>query len=58
MNEVKEGHAEEVSFWKETSAEKVNSLINDVNVENADSVKMSVERNLVLVRFGDHVCAL
>lgn len=58
LDQVKQRHAEEVSVWKENSAENANSLINNVNVAKADIVKMSVESNFILDRFEEHVHAL
>lgn len=51
-------YTEEISIWKETSAENADSLITDVNVAKANGVKMSVKRILVLARFQEHVRAL
>lgn len=36
----------------------MSSLINDVKIAKADSVEMSVERNLILARFEEHVRSL
>lgn len=58
LNEVKQHHAAEIRSWKKTSAEKADSLIKDVKVVKVDSVKTSVERNLILARFEKHVRAL
>lgn len=58
MEEVKQRHAEEVSVWKETCQENAASRINDVKVAKADTVKMSLERNLIQARFEEHVWAL
>lgn len=58
MDEAKERHAEEVSDWKETSRKNANCLIINVNVAKTHSAKMSVELNLILVRFEKHDSAL
>lgn len=58
LEEVKKRHAEKVKVCKETYAENADSLINDVRGAKADSVKMSIERNLNLARFEGHVRAV
>lgn len=45
MEKAKQRHAEEVNVWKETSLEDADSLVNDVKVPNANSVKMAVKWN-------------
>lgn len=52
---VKQSHVEEISLWKETAAKNEDSLINEVEVAKAGSVKMSVEMNLILACFTGHV---
>lgn len=47
-----------VGVWKETFAENVDSLINNLKIWKANSVEMSVERYLICARFEEHVCAL
>lgn len=46
---------EEISVWTESAAKNSDSLINNVKVAKADTVKMSVERYLVLARFEEHL---
>lgn len=58
LGEVTECHAEKVSVWKETSAENVNSLNYSVKIAKVDSIKMFVERNMILARSDKHVRAL
>lgn len=58
LDEVRQRHAEEVRVCNETSAENVESLINDVEVVKSVSVRVSLERNLVVDCFEEHVCAL
>lgn len=38
-------------------AENADSLINDVKAAKADSVRMSLEKNLIFARFGKHAHA-
>lgn len=57
-DEDKQRHTDEISVWKETSAENADSVINNGKVAKADSIKMSVNRNLILDRFEEHVRAL
>lgn len=57
MDEFKQCRAEEVKVWKDTSLENADRLIYDVKVAKVDIVKMSVECNLILARFEEHVCA-
>lgn len=54
-NDVKRCPAAKLSFCEETSWENADSLINAVKVLKVDKVKMAVERNLILCRFGKHV---
>lgn len=58
LDETKQRHAKVISIWKETSAVNADSLINNVNVAKADSVKMFVKRNVLFARFEEHVRAL
>lgn len=58
LDEVKHRLAELVSFRKRTSADSADSHVNDEKVAKVDIKKMSVERNLILPCFGDHVRAL
>lgn len=58
LEKVIQRHAEEIAVWKGTSAENVESLINDVKVANSNSIKMPLERNLSLAGLEEHVCAL
>lgn len=58
LEKIKQRHAKEDGAWKETSAGKTNSLINDVTVAKAEGIKISVERNEIPSRFAEHVSAL
>lgn len=58
LDEARQLHTEEINVWIKTSAETVDSLIDDVKVAKADGVEMSVERNLILAYFEKHVRAL
>lgn len=44
--------------YKKTSQDNTDSLIDDLKVAKADSVKMSIERNLILAHFWEHICTL
>lgn len=55
MDEIKQRHAQEVGVRKKTSAENVDSLINNVKVAKVDSVEMFVDRGLNLTCFEKHV---
>lgn len=44
-------HPAKIRVWKATIAKIADCLINDVEVANADSLKMSAGRNLILARF-------
>lgn len=57
-DEVKQRHAKEVSNWNDKPAGNADSLISDVKLAKVDSVKMSVERNLISNCFEKHVRAL
>lgn len=58
LNEVKQRLAKGISVWKEIPAENLDSLIKNVKFAKADSVKISVESNLIFAGFKEHVCAL
>lgn len=58
MDGIKRRHAEHFPVWKETSRDNLDSLINDVKVAKAGSVKMSVEPILIIARFKEHVRAV
>lgn len=51
-------HAEEVSVWKETPAENVNSLINNVKIAKVDSVKLFIKKKLTASLLEEHVRSL
>lgn len=55
---VKKRHAEELTVWKATHREKADSLINDVNIAKVEAFNMSVDRNLILARYEEHVQTL
>lgn len=58
LDEAKRRHIEDVTVWRKTSAENVNSPVKDEKVAKAESVKVFVEWNLTLARFEKHVIAL
>lgn len=51
LREVKQRAAKEIKVWEETSGKNADSLIINVKVVKAGSVKISVEWNLILVHF-------
>lgn len=58
LEEVKTRHAKMVGVWRETRVEIADSLITDIEVTKAYSVKMSLEKNLILAQFAELVRAL
>lgn len=58
MDKVKRRHAENVSVWNETSGENVGSLISGVKLPGPNSIKMSLEQNVILTHLKEHLCAL
>lgn len=58
FGQSKQLRAEKISIFKVTYIENADSLINHIKVARAESVKMSVERNMISARFEEHVCAL
>lgn len=58
MDDFKQRRAEKISVWKETFQENVDDSIIDVKVSKADSVKLSVEENLIVVRLKEHLRVL
>lgn len=57
MDDVKKRPSEEVSVWWETSRENTDGLITDMKSAIAHTVRMSMERDLALVRCKEHFCA-
>lgn len=55
---MKSCHAEEVTVWKDTSRDNTDGLIKDMKVAKAKAAKMSVDQNLILVRYEEHVRGL
>lgn len=47
---VKERHAEKVSIWKDVCQENAHGLIDDLKVVNVNSIKTSMEWNLMMSR--------
>lgn len=58
LDEVKQDRTEEVDVCEGTFHENTVGLNSNAKATNADNVKMFVERKLILVHFGEHVCAL
>lgn len=51
MGEIEQHYAEEVSVWKVSSLENVDSLTINVKVTKADGDEMSIEWNLIVAHF-------
>lgn len=58
LEKIKQRHSGQIGVMKENSGKNADSVIDDVKVPKADSVKISIKRNTILVRFGKHVLAL
>lgn len=58
MDEFKQRNAREISVWKKTSTESTDNLIKDEKVAKADSIRMTVEKSLILACFKELVSAL
>lgn len=58
LDEAKQRQAGDVSVWKKTSVENADFQNNNVKVARADSVRMSVDMNLISACFEEHVRAL
>lgn len=58
LEQARQRHSEEVGVRIETSAEKKDSLNNDVKVAKPESIKMGVVNNLKLAHNEEHVRAL
>lgn len=58
IEEIEQRHAEKVSVWNEISRENKDNRNSDVKVVKADRVMTSLERDLILSSFNDHVRAL
>lgn len=58
LDKTRTRHAEEFSVWRETSDEKADGAINYVKGAKADSVQMSVEKNLMLDHYAERVRAV
>lgn len=57
MKVAKQRHVQKVSVRKETFRVNADSLVTDVKIARADSVKMAIDRNLIQSRFESHVRA-
>lgn len=58
LEEGKRSHAEQITAWKNTSAENTDTRTGIVNVTKVQGDKISVKRNAISVSFGEHVSSM